>query len=70
MVGCIERMERGGLGVWAEEAEMRLRWWRKCQRSLSNPSLRMSRMEGQGEEKRWKEGFNEENKKKEDGQSS
>lgn len=37
----VQGVEQRGLGVRAEEDEMGPRWWKKCQRTLSSPSLRL-----------------------------
>lgn len=37
----IKKMEERGQGAQAIEDEMGPRWWRKCQRTFSNPSLRL-----------------------------
>lgn len=49
-------MQQRGLGVQAEVDKMGLRWWEKCQRTFSNPSLSLlveeiRRMDGEGDEK-------------------
>lgn len=41
VVVCIHKMEQRGQGVQAEEDKMGPRWWKKCQRKFSNPSLRL-----------------------------
>lgn len=37
----VKKMEERGQGAQEMEDKMAQRWWRKCQRTFSNPSLRL-----------------------------
>lgn len=41
VVAGVRGAEQRGLWVQAEEDEMEPRWWKKCQKTLSSPSLRL-----------------------------